>query len=122
MNKSHPPTAQEVGFPPPLPVTVPASLAELEQLSADADHIVSGHEESQDSPKASVWPTLPSAALHGLAGDIVRLIGPHSEADPAAILIQALVAAGNIVGPGLHCSVESTRHALNLDAILVGDA
>lgn len=68
------------------------------------------------------WPILPSAALHGLAGDIVRTIEPHSEADPAALLIQTLVAAGNIFGPGLHCTVGSTRHGLNLFAVLVGES
>ena len=68
------------------------------------------------------WPTLPGAALHGLAGDVVRTIEPHSEADPAAILIQTLAAVGNLVGSGPHCTVESTRHALNLYAVLVGES
>ena len=67
------------------------------------------------------WPTLPAAALHGLAGDVVRTIEPHSEADPAAILIQILVAMGNMIGKGLHCIVESTVHALVLFAVLVGE-
>ena len=67
-------------------------------------------------------PHLPKAALHGLAGDVVRTIEPHSEADPAAILIQFLAATGNIVGPIPHCTVESTRHALNLYAVLVGES
>jgi hypothetical protein len=68
------------------------------------------------------WPRLPGAALFGLAGDVVRVIGPKSEADPAAILIQFLAATGNMVGPGLHCKVESTRHGLNLYAVLVGES
>jgi hypothetical protein len=67
------------------------------------------------------WPELPEAALHGLAGEVVRTVAPHSEADPAAILVQFLVAAGNAIGPGLHCAVESTRHAMNLFACLVGE-
>ncbi len=75
----------------------------------------------QDSSE-NEWPGLPSAALYGLAGDIVRTIEPHSEADPAAILIQTLAAAGNIFGPGPHCTVESTRHGLNLFAVMVGES
>src|SRR5437660_378269 len=39
-----------------------------------------------------------SAALTGLAGEIVRTIEPHTEADPVAILLQFLVAFGNVVG------------------------
>jgi len=66
-------------------------------------------------------PTLPAAALSGLAGDIVRTIEPHSEADPAAVLIQTLTAAGNLIGSGLHCRVEATRHALVLCPVLVGE-
>jgi hypothetical protein len=67
-------------------------------------------------------PSLPKVALYGLAGDIVRAIEPHSEADPASILIQALVAAGNVIGPSTFCSVEATRHRLNIFAVLVGES
>lgn len=43
------------------------------------------------------WPALPHEdAFHGVAGDIVRLIEPHSEADPVALLLQLLVVMGNI--------------------------
>jgi len=45
------------------------------------------------------WPApLNSAAFYGLAGDIVRTIEPHTEADPAALLVQALVTFGNAAG------------------------
>jgi hypothetical protein len=45
------------------------------------------------------WPApLTDDAFHGVAGEIVRAIEPHSEADPAALLIQFLVAFGNLVG------------------------
>ncbi len=71
---------------------------------------------------SSEWPLLPEAALYGFIGDVVKTIEPYSEADPAAILIQTLVAVGNIIGSGLHCSVEATRHALNLYAVLVGES
>jgi hypothetical protein len=71
-----------------------------------------------DSP----WPELAPAALHGIAGTVVRTIAPHTEADPAAILLQFLVAFGNLVGPAPHCMVESTRHGLNLFVVLVGES
>src|SRR6185437_3841125 len=66
------------------------------------------------------WPRLSQNALYGMAGEIVRCIEPHSEADPAAILVQFLVAMGNIVGRGPYCTVEATRHYLNLATVLVG--
>jgi hypothetical protein len=76
----------------------------------------------RDPPDTDGWPRLPPEALHGLAGEVVRLIGPNSETDPAAILIQFLVASGNLLGSAPHCVVESTYHALNLFAVLVGES
>lgn len=68
------------------------------------------------------WPApLAAAAFHGLAGDIVRAIEPHTEADPAALLLQLLVGFGNIVGRGPHFVAEADRHALNLFGVLVGE-
>lgn len=72
-------------------------------------------------PTSSLWPDPPHEAVyHGLAGELVRAIEPHSEADPMALLSQFLVAFSNIIGHGPHFTVESTRHALNLFLILVG--
>src|SRR6185369_15445845 len=34
------------------------------------------------------WPVIDDAAFHGLAGEVVRTIEPHSEADPVALLLQ----------------------------------
>ncbi len=70
----------------------------------------------------SAWPSLAAEALHGIAGAVVRTITPHTEADPAAILLQFLAAFGNLVGPAPHCMVESTRHGLNLFVVLVGES
>lgn len=53
---------------------------------------------------------LADAAYHGLAGEIIGKIAPHTEADPAAMLIQLVVALGNCIGRGPHFVVEDTRH------------
>lgn len=67
------------------------------------------------------WPApLTGKALYGLAGDIVRAIAPKSEADPAALLIQTVVAFGNAVGPSPYFEVEGAAHHTNLFCILVG--
>jgi hypothetical protein len=71
---------------------------------------------------APSWPApLATAALHGVFGDIVRLVEPHTEADPAALLLQALVAFGNIIGRRPYFMVGATRHHLNLFTLMVGD-
>lgn len=66
------------------------------------------------------WPRLHEDALHGLAGDFVRLVEPHSEADPAALLFQFMAAAGNVIGRGPAFAVEASRHHGNLFAAIVG--
>ena len=82
----------------------------------------SPNREAHARTPADGWPRLPEAALYGWAGDVTRTIEPHSEADPAALLISTLVAAGNLLGPGIHCRVEASRHGLNLYAVLVGES
>lgn len=56
----------------------------------------------------------------GIAGEFVRTVSPHSEADPVALLIGFLVAFGNAVGRGPHALVTTTRHGTNIFAVLVG--
>jgi hypothetical protein len=65
-------------------------------------------------------PILSEDALYGVAGMAVRALAPHTEAHPAAILLQLLAAFGNAVGPAPHCMVDATRHGLNLFLVLVG--
>src|SRR5271170_2540276 len=72
-------------------------------------------------PSASPNPILGDAALYGVDGLAVCGLAPHSEAHPAAILLQLLAAFGNAVGPP-HCMVDATRHGLNLFVVLVGES
>ena len=75
----------------------------------------------QVAVRSPSWPEAPSFhAYHGLVGDIVRAIEPHSEADPIALLIQFLVVFGNVVGPGPHFKAEADSHAMKLFVVLVG--
>ena len=67
------------------------------------------------------WPEpLQPAALRGLAGEVVATIGPHSEADPAALLLQYLLAFGNAARRGAGFRAEADFHATNLYVVLVG--
>jgi hypothetical protein len=68
------------------------------------------------------WPPhLEEEAFHGLAGDVVWAIEPHTEADPVAVLVNFLVAFGNAVGLAPHAIAEADRHGSNLFAVLVGE-
>ncbi len=72
---------------------------------------------SHDPP----WPELDDKALHGLAGEIVWTVLPHTEADKVALLASVLAACGNAMGRGAHMRVGADRHHLNLNVGLVGE-
>jgi hypothetical protein len=66
------------------------------------------------------WPEMDEAAYYGLAGEIVKTIEPHTEADSVAVLIQFLAFFGNAVGTSPFYQVEAHKHRANLYAVLVG--
>lgn len=75
-----------------------------------------------DSGSASPsWPDpLEDAALRGLPGEYVKLVGPHTEADPVALVADFLVSFGSVIGRRAHWTAEGDRHHGNLFAVLVG--
>lgn len=67
------------------------------------------------------WPAPPDAAVyHGVAGEIVRALDPHTEADPVGVLVSVLAAVGNVVGTNPHLILDHARHGLRVWPILVG--
>jgi hypothetical protein len=65
---------------------------------------------------------LGDAAYYGLAGEFTRLVGPETEADPAALLFQFLASMGSIIGRGPHYRVGAARHYANLFMVIVGNS
>jgi hypothetical protein len=77
---------------------------------------------SSIEPTGDDWPTLDSAALYGLAGRVVRKLAPHTEADPAGLLLVFLASFGSAVGrPGPHAFADGCIHPPRLNVALVGD-
>jgi hypothetical protein len=67
------------------------------------------------------WPDpLAEEGFYGLAGDVVHVLSPASEADSVALLVQFLAGFGNLVGRSAHCVVEADRHYGNEFFVLVG--
>ena len=78
---------------------------------------------SLSSPGRANYPApIDEVAYYGLAGEIVRRIEPHTEADPAALLFQFLAAFGNLIGHDHYIVADGTRHHLNLYGVLVGQS
>ena len=96
------------------------SRAEARQTSTPMGN---GSARAEPPERSTVtWPApLAPEAFHGLAGEIVAALEPHTEADPAAILIQTLTCLSNVIGRGPHFTIEADRHALNLFVVLVGE-
>jgi hypothetical protein len=114
------------------PVEADSADAKADEPSADIeapeqiDEANPGVEDdSADGPSATAkvdaWPTMGEAAYHGIIGEVVRTIEPETEADPVAILIQLIVATGNMMGREAYYQVESDRHHPNLFAAAVGE-
>ncbi|MDI3462106.1 MAG: hypothetical protein OJF50_000927 [Nitrospira sp.] len=68
------------------------------------------------------WPVLEDAALHGLAGEVVRLIIPHTEADPVALLVSFLSEIGAMLNRGPHLMLDGNYHPLLFWSVLVGQS
>ncbi len=103
----------------------PSKLREEAQRELDRIAVSSGLPAavSRAMPEKQAWPEpLPTGDIDGLAGEIVRAIEPHSEADPIAVLIHLLAMFGNAVGKRPFASVGPTRHHTNLFAVMVGSS
>ena len=67
-------------------------------------------------------PELSEGALYGLAGDVVRAVEPHTEGDPAALLLSYLTLLGNACGPQASVIIGADHHPGRLYTLLVGDS
>jgi hypothetical protein len=86
------------------------------EMPDEPEQPAKGNGHDQDA----AWPVMDPTAYHGLAGEVVAHILPHTESDPAALLLQYLVSFGNAVGRGPHYLIEQTRHFANLFTVLAG--
>jgi hypothetical protein len=66
------------------------------------------------------WPVMEARAFCGLAGELVRILEPHSEADPNGLLLQFLTAFGNAVGSSPYYLVEGDQHRAKLFVVTSG--
>lgn len=74
-----------------------------------------------DRPLSVVaFPTLDPAALHGVPGKIVDAVLPHTEAHPAAILVQILARFGALIGGDPHVRADNRMHPARVYPLIVG--
>jgi 5S rRNA maturation endonuclease (ribonuclease M5) len=110
----HQNTSHQTTSPPTPSKTGGAHVIEMPKRSAPEPRLFD---------KKDDWPApIDPAAFHGLAGQIVASLEPHTEADPIAILVQLLTMFGNLLGRTAHFLAESDQHFGNLFTVLVGDS
>lgn len=75
----------------------------------------------EDEKPTTDWPApMGAAARHGIVGNILELIEPHTEADGAAILAHLLIGFGNMVGHGPFVNTNGDRQHANENVLLAG--
>jgi hypothetical protein len=100
----------------------PSRLMRTEEAGADStgDMGESIHAAPGSSPTS--WPVLHPEALHGLAGEVVTLFSPHTEADPVALLIAFISEFGCVLGRAPHLILDGSYHPLSVWPVLIGQS
>lgn len=96
------------------------SLRNPPRVPVKQDH-ASDADPAPDEPVSVVpFPVLDPGALHGLPGKIVEAVEPHTEAHPAAILVQFLARFGATIGDGPHVWIANRKHPARIWPLIVG--
>ena len=67
------------------------------------------------------WPNpINQQGMYGIAGDFVRMVIPHTEADPNIILLAFLTFAGHLMGREYYAMTGADRHCGNIYLCPVG--
>lgn len=90
------------------PASTPAARPVPEEVDVDDVEVVDR------------WPRIDPAAFYGLAGEVVMKADPHTEASPAAVLVQFLAAFGCMIDRSAYFQVGATRHYLKINAAITG--
>ena len=77
--------------------------------------------DSMHTVPADDWPApMSEEAFHGLAGEFVRLVEPHTEADRVALLGNFIVGSGALFGSEAHVVADGKQHFAHEFILTVG--
>jgi len=99
----------------------PLSIGEVKGIAESVSRYEAGTADPVPPDLPRTWPVMKHEAFHGLAGQFIEVVGPHTEADPVALLAQLLVGFGNLIGRTAFFNVEADQHFLNENLVLVGE-
>lgn len=90
-------------------------------IATEQGEFFNGKSETPETTSFIKSPIPKDDCFHGIAGEFVRLIEPHTEADVMSLLSQFLAYYGNIIGRSAYFQVEGNRHYTNIFCLLVGN-
>ena len=103
-----------------LPISVPERWPILLQVKT-AEVLPSV--KNEPVPSYAKWPNpVSKAAYHGIMGDLLGIIAPETEADPAGLLVALLTGVGAMFENRDYIKVGAARHSTNLFSVIVGDS
>ncbi len=106
----------------PRPLLGLPSHIEAIDLSAMVRNGINKWKLRQIAEPAKEWlAPLSDAAYIGLSGEFIRLVAPHTEGDPCALLIALLTVVGSLMGRGAYLPVGPTMHYPNLFSVIVAE-
>ncbi len=94
---------------------------DIDQHESDPQVRVTSPNSLNSPSDMSPWPTLDETAYYGPIGDTVHTLGPHTEADPAAVLATLLTGWGATLTRGPHANAGHVEHAAHLSVVIVGE-
>lgn len=97
---------------PPPPVVEPPDISDLVHQVAVNN--------AAGRPRSTDWPAIDDAAFHGLVGDVVATLDPHTEADPVGVAVTFLAGAGAVIGRGPHAEANAAEHPARIFPVTVG--
>jgi hypothetical protein len=104
---------------PPLPddelIQTVNSIAQAEARKADLNSHFSLISQER------IWPQLAPEALHGIVGDIVRTIAPHTEADPVTLIAHTIAEFSAIIRRSAFTKIDGYQSPLVFWPVLVGN-
>ena len=90
------------------------------QVTIEREVIGHGDGQERKAPVKQKPKPMSLEAYHGIVGEIVDAVAPHTEASREALLVDALAQLGNVVNRGPHAYASGARHSVNDYFVLVG--
>jgi Protein of unknown function (DUF3987) len=89
-------------------------------MTADYTNAAAEPDDDGSPIAARNWPDLQPDVYQGVCGQIVNAIMPHTEADPAAVIVTLLAAVGSMLGRSVYALAGNDLHPARIWPLICG--